>query len=228
MKRNASLWVLLPISVLLVSSFWAAHAAIPEHLLKGDWESFRQSDAGRKSIEPDALETNILAAAILHATNHHRRENRLEPLEFHEGARRAAALQAKIMRDRGSISHENPNQPKLRTLEDRVAAVGLDYRYIAENVATAFALQYESGKPFYTRSEGGETIFSKEPRGKPIPRHTYATFAESLVKNWMNSPGHRKNILSQSAKFMGASCFPARDGTGMTKFYCAQVFFTPR
>ena len=201
---------------------------ISKDLVSGDWASFNKTTAAQKEIDPASLDTNILAAAILHATNKHRKEQRLEPLQFHEDARRAAAIQAGIMKERGSISHVNPQHPKYRTLENRVSAAGLKYRYIAENVATAFGLQYEAGKPFFTRSEEGEAVFSYEPRGKPIPQHTYASFAEALVNNWMESPGHRKNILSESAEFLGASCFPARDDTGMTKFFCAQVFFTPR
>ena len=203
-------------------------AAVPEELLRGGWEEFKKSEAGQRKIDPEDLDTNLVAVAILHATNQQRQEQKLAPLQYHEGARKAAALQARIMQERGSISHVNPDQPNLRTLEDRVKAAGLKYQFIAENVATAFGIKYEAGKPFYPRTENGQEVFSYEPRGEPIPPHSYASFAEALVENWMSSPGHRKNILNEAAEFLGASCFPKTDETGMTKFYCAQVFFTPR
>ena len=199
-----------------------------ERLLEGDWTQFQTLDAAREDLNPSAVRTNVLAAAVLHATNQQRQSHGLPALKFHEGAQTAAAMQARIMRDRGSISHENPERPELRTLQDRARAAGLRYRFVAENVATAFALQYESGKAFYSRQENGNTILSYSPGGKPIPRHTYASFAESLVQNWMKSPGHRQNILSQQATHMGASAFPkVNDEAGMTKYYAAQVFFTP-
>jgi uncharacterized protein YkwD len=31
---------------------------------------------------------------------------------------------------------------------------------------------------------------------KPIPYQTYRSFAERMVKNWMDSPGHRDNLLN--------------------------------
>lgn len=207
---------------LLVSS-GAAEAKLFNHT----WESFQKTEAALEKIDSENVRTNVMAAAVLHATNHQRREAGLEALKFSEGAQKAAAMQARIMRDRGSISHVNPEHPGLRTLEQRVEAAGIEYRFIAENVATAFGLEYEAGKPFFTRTEDGEEVYSYEPRGEAIPRHTYASFAEAVVGNWMESPGHRKNILNARAEQLGASCFPAKDERGMTRFYCAQVFYTP-
>ena len=174
-----------------------------------------------------SLDTNRLSEAVFEATNAQRRENGVPPLRYSERAERAAALQSELMRKRGALGHENPEAPNWRILEQRAEWAGLKYRFVAENVATAFGRNYESGRPFYLRQVGGETVVSYEPRGEPIPHHTYATFADALVKSWMRSAGHRANILLRQAEFMGTSCLPGNGDSEMTTFYCTQVFFSP-
>lgn len=184
--------------------------------------------AAAQEIRTDAINHELLAAAILRETNEHRRQAGLTPLKHDSKATEAAKIQSEIMRARGSISHENPENRRYRTLELRAKAVGLKYRLIAENVATAFGLQYESGARFYPERKNGKTIFRYRPGGPPIPPHTYATFSKALVDAWMKSKGHRKNILLKDAEYLGAHCSPANDPqTTMPTFYCTQVFFTP-
>jgi uncharacterized protein YkwD len=192
-------------------------------------DSFQKHPPARHELEVSKLNTNLLAAAVFHETNARRIARNLPPLRFEARARQAAAIQARIMSARGSISHDNPERKDLQTLEDRLEAASLKPRFAAENVATAFAWQYESGKPFYQRhDERGNLIVSNTPDGGPIPPHTYLSFAKALVDSWMNSPGHRKNILHEKPKFLGTSCAPgANDETPIPKLYCAQVFFTP-
>lgn len=204
-----------------------------------NWSSFQEFEPAQQEIDFDRVNTNLLSAAVFHETNRRREREGLPALAHHSGARRAAALQAKVMAARGSISHQNPEQPELATLQDRLAEVGLRPRFAAENVATAFGLQYESGKPFFERVENGRTIYSFKPNGPPIPPHTYLSFAKALLDQWMNSPGHRKNIVSSEPEFLGASSLPGKTGNSgksgprrsgpsrMPVFYCAQVFYTP-
>lgn len=53
---------------------------------------------------------------------------------------------------------------------------------------------------------------------------------EEAVKGWMNSPGHRKNILSPKAREIGVGYyFLPNDGGKVTyKHYWTQVFAAPR
>jgi uncharacterized protein YkwD len=88
-------------------------------------------------------------------------------------------------------------------------------------------LRYESGKAFYKRESGGKTVYSYRPEGGVIPPHTYESFARALVESWMNSAGHRKNILLKEAEYLGVSCMGAAAESGMPVFYCTQVFLAP-
>lgn len=189
--------------------------------------AFAKSDLAQRSVNFTKPDTNLLSAAVFHETNRRRKEHKLPEFKFHPRALQAAALQSDLMRKKGEISHENPESKKYRTLEDRLKASGLEYKFAAENVATAFGLRYESGAPFYKRVENGRTLFSLTPDGPPIQSHSYLSFARALVDSWMNSPGHRKNILNPAGIYLGASCLPAKSQPGMPIFYCTQVFFSP-
>lgn len=218
--------------VLLLCSALSAAGAEPRNssaedlFTEYDWQEFRKLQQAQAELDFEQIDTNLLAAAVFHETNRRRQQHELATLQHHAGARSAAAIQTGIMLQRGSISHQNPDRPSVKTLQDRLAHVGLKPRFAAENVATAFGLRYESGAPFRTKQRNGEKIIV-DTTGEPIPPHSYVSFAEQLLDQWMQSPGHRKNILHPAPKFLGTSCRMKHDETGMPVFYCTQVFFTP-
>lgn len=47
---------------------------------------------------------------------------------------------------------------------------------------------------------------------------------EQAVKAWMNSPGHRENILSEKYEYMGVGFYSVSTGYGT---YYSQLFYTP-
>ena len=50
---------------------------------------------------------------------------------------------------------------------------------------------------------------------------------QAIVNGWMDSPGHRKNILHSSPKFLGCSCEPGKKQDDLFTFYCTQNFYAP-
>ncbi len=190
-------------------------------------ERFGTLPEAGKPIEFATLDRELLAAAIFHATNLQRVKSRLAPLAHDPAASEAARLQATVMAAEKFLGHENDFDAALKTPLDRIRKVGLRPGHIAENVALEFGRKYRSGEPFYTREENGKTVFSASPDGPPIPMHSYVSFAAALLEGWMDSPGHRANILSDRPRRLGCAAAPAQDPTGLEVFYCAQVFFTP-
>lgn len=85
---------------------------------------------------------------------------------------------------------------------------------------------YKSGRSFYSREENGRKIYSYEPDGPPIRMHTYWSFAQALLDNWMNSSGHRKNTLHKNVDYLGCASELPRNPNAMETFYSTQVFFT--
>lgn len=230
---------ILRTAALLSFAVWAAPAAAAEPAAPepeaGDakfftdftWQTFRDHPPAQARIDMEKIDHDLLSAAVFHETNRRRENEGLPTLLHHPGVRGVALMQAKIMAERGSISHVNPKLPEKETPADRFRLAGLKLAFAAENVATAFGLEYTSGKPVYVRTEDGKKRFSREPDGMPLPMHTYLTFADDLLEGWMNSPGHRANIVSTDPQFLGASSRPSTNDIGMPMFYCAQVFYTP-
>jgi uncharacterized protein YkwD len=188
-------------------------------------EVSREREAFEEEIDPGDVDYLLMSEAVFHETNRRREEQGLEPLMPLPELERAACLHARDMVERDFFAHENPYDEARATPFDRVRLVGLEPRFVAENIATAFRLRYESGKPVYPREEDGETVFSYEPGGPAIEPHAYESFAEALLDGWMGSPGHRENILSEAPTFLGAACMRAEKERGMDVFYCVQVFF---
>jgi uncharacterized protein YkwD len=190
-------------------------------------ESFRELKAAHEKIQPERINRDLLDAAVFHETNRRREQRGLPALAYHDGARQAARMQSETMAKHQFVAHDNPFDLKLKTLMDRARRAGLKPRFVAENVASAFARHYETGERFYVRVENGEQILSGKPDGPPIPMRTYIEFAKALLDDWMSSPGHRENILHKSARYLGCACVPLLEDASMEKIYCTQVFFTP-
>lgn len=191
-----------------------------------DPAEFRERDDATQPINFENIDYDLLAAAVFHETNRRRAEHDLPALRYKQELRDAARIQSLGMRSEQAISHLHPRDAK-KTLGDRLDHVGVKGRFFAENVAMVFGIQYDSEQPFYIREEDGSRILSDQPGGPPIPPHTYLSFAESLLGNWMDSPGHRKNIVSDEAEMLGTESLHQRTEEGMDRFYCTQVFFSP-
>jgi uncharacterized protein YkwD len=213
--------------VSFASKVLGAPAGSDDLYSKHTWSSFAKLPQARAPIAFERVDLNLLSAAILHETNRRRAENRSPALAFDAAAARAANLQAQIMAKTGDVSHENPGNPQHATLTQRLASVGLNPRFAAENLAYTFAVRYRSGDRVYVREENGEKVFSYKPDGPSIPPHTYISFAKAVVDQWMHSPGHRTNLLHREPKFLGVGCRPATNDSGLPMIYCCQVFYTP-
>jgi uncharacterized protein YkwD len=191
-----------------------------------DFKSFRQQPRASREIDFDQIDIPLLAAAVFHETNRRRSEQNLPALRYRREAQEAAEIQAQGMAQANRVAHEHPDQA-LRDLADRVAHVGLRPAFAAENVAMTFGIQYQSGRPVYPRQQQASTVFSYSPDGPAIKAHTYLSYAESLVDQWMDSPGHRKNILHKTPEEMGTGHVHGINDIGMDVFYSVQVFFKP-
>ncbi|MFN7142106.1 MAG: CAP domain-containing protein [Limisphaerales bacterium] len=189
-------------------------------------EDFRQLQEAQSPLAPQNLNGPLLTAAVFHETNRQRAKHGLSPLRHSGNADKAAEFHAQIMARDQFVAHTNP-EPDRETLSDRAKLAGINPQFVAENVAMTFAIRYESGKPVYPRQENGKMVFSYEPGGEPIRPHTYLTFAEALVGDWMNSPSHRENILQPKAEYFGYSGSPAKAEIGMDVIYSVQVFYAP-
>lgn len=159
-----------------------------------------QTDRFDATIVLQDFDIPRLNAAIFHATNEARLAEGLEPVEHNAILEQAATKYAQRLVELDTYSHEDPETGAMP--KDRLADEGVTNPLPAENLAGNVLLQLGSGESVY-ELDASKGLFSREPKGAPIPFHTYASLARSFVENWMNSPGHRRNLLSTDALQLG-------------------------
>lgn len=187
--------------------------------------------AGASAAEPgdpiraDALDEARLARAIFEETNRVRAQLGLKPFGAEPKLDDAAGTQARL----GSVfrppSHTNPF-PLIATPLDRVKFAGLDPEYVAENIARIPIYDLPRGTGVYHLKN--DPTLRETSTGRPARVHTYESFARAVVEAWMNSPGHRENIVSTKLHFLGCAVKASRSQDGIDMIFAVQAFYTPK
>jgi uncharacterized protein YkwD len=165
-------------------------------------ETFARYEPAQQRIDMKRIDYALLHAAIVYATNVERARQGVPPLKHSPALERAAWGHSIDMVKSNFFSHESPT-PGRRTMVQRLAREGVVNARSAENIAYSFGIEYEAGRGVFSPQQNGG-YFSYEYRGTPIENHTYLGLARAALKGWMNSPGHRKNILNPGYAYMGA------------------------
>ena len=199
-----------------------------------DWfamspDEFAQCADANRELPWEGIEDELMSAAILHETNRYRVAHGLPAMRHMPKVDEVAAMHADDMSAGGWFGHDNPDDPKKRTVLDRAKLLGLRPMFVAENLVIEYGIRYAPGRKVYETRRRGHDGLSYRPNGELIPRHTYHSFARQVVGRWIDSPHHRENIESKYPKFMGGIARPGRseDEVRFQKYYVAQVFFTP-
>ena len=184
-----------------------------------DYKNFRNNPFMQQKIDPENIDYPLANAAIFFMTNEIRVKNGLSPLEYSQELEIAAWHHSKLMVEKNFFSHTNSRDNNRRDPSSRGKLAGITNPSIAENIAEGFGINYRPGAPLYPRNvKNGE--FSYSANGPLLESHTYLSLAESLITQWMNSSGHRKNILSKSALQMGCGVYFYRDRSFYNIFKC--------
>jgi len=185
--------------------------------------TFRRDPRFLAGIDFKAIDYPLLDAAIFYATNEIRLSRRLKPLAYAPALEQSASGHARRMAEKNFFSHTDPYDKKRATPTNRLRLAGVADPHPAENIAQEFGLQYVGGKPAYPRGPGK---FSYTPNGPLIRPHTYLSFADAVLKSWMNSSGHRANILSPNGLELGCGTRYYANGSfnNMPMFMAVQNF----
>lgn len=174
-----------------------------------DYVSFAALPEVAERLDFDRIDYPLLQAAVFYATNRQRVANSRQPFAHSEALERAAGEHSQAMTARRFFSHHSP-VPGRRTMQARLALVGVRDTYTGENIAQSFAVEYVAG----TRIRSDAVL----------PHHTYLGAARAVVDQWMGSPGHRANILRSRFTHLGvgASFLPGSFPTfNMTQNFAA-------
>lgn len=133
----------------------------------------------------------------------------------------AAALHNSDIVKHRFFAHRSPVAGRT-TPQDRITTFGGHFNLTAENLGQAWYMDYQSGRHFQIIDEARCSFTYTD--GSPIERHSYASLAETLVAAWMDSPGHRANILLPNATLHGAAVGPSGDPVLCGQLFSTQLF----
>ena len=194
-----------------------------------------QSEPGTHLVPPDRqsaldevidvnhLDRPLLAQAIFDETNRVRAGYGLRPFHHLPKLDEAAGLEATMGRVFQPPSHTNPF-PVIGTPKARVEYVGLDAARVAENIAVQYAF---AGNAVTIVSHEGKRTLIDPGTNTPVRLATYREFAAKVLVLWMDSPGHRANLVDPDLQYLGCSAEAMVTISGVDQLFCVQVFFTP-
>lgn len=200
MKRYICIFVLL----ILVNNFcFSGQSAWSDAMYDNyNYNSFAQFPAAVERIDFDNIDYALLHAAIFFETNKRRVENNRSPFDHSIALEKAATGHSRDMVRYNFFSHTSIISGKISVV-DRLALVGITNCYTAENISYTFGLEYEGGKNVYSPEQNGG-YFSYSYKGDPILSHSYLSLARTALDTWMDSTGHRRNILNKNYIYLGA------------------------
>ncbi|MEN7548919.1 CAP domain-containing protein [Rapidithrix thailandica] len=170
-----------------------------------NYQTFSQLPQAQKPIVLKDIDYPLLNAAVFYETNRIRAKHKLPLCQYSPTLEQVAWEHSKDMVKYNFYSHKSKVKGK-RTMTDRLNAAGLVNTFAAENIAYTFAIQLTPNRAVYGPSQNGG-YFSYQYKGAPIPTHTYLSFAKSILQEWMNSPGHRANILDRNYRYLGCGTY---------------------
>jgi uncharacterized protein YkwD len=188
-------------------------------------DDFGRQPALDERIEVSSFDRKLMAQAIFHETNRVRLKLKLPAFRSLPELDEAADLEAAVGKVYQPPSHTNPF-PTIGTPFQRVQYVGLKIEQVAENIALLSIYETDVGVGMVMR-EGKRHFLNPETHAE-LQRATYRGFAREVVRSWMESLGHRANIVNPSLAYLGCSVQPSVSLIGVDQLFCVQVFFTPK
>jgi uncharacterized protein YkwD len=156
-------------------------------------DAFLDTTAKLVSLYPEMDGVDTLETMIFKLTNIERKKRGLRSLKLDERLRIAARQHSNEMLIKNYLSHGSSNILN-RTSVQRIYNSGLPILKVGENVAEDIG----SLIPF---------LFKKDPD----------SLAKTIVRTWMQSPGHRKNILEPDFTHMGVGSVVNRETHKVTQ-----------
>lgn len=171
-----------------------------------------------RAIDARPINQSLFSELVLYHTNVERCRRNLPPVQLARGPITAATTAATVMASTRTYSH-NLNRRGAQNLSERLHSAGARFRTGGENIAKNF-FYVLNGRPYI----GGGCNFRYQANGQPVPRHSYASLAAETFNSWMQSAGHRENILNRRYRNMGAALGLDAQGQLCGEIYISQVF----
>lgn len=193
---------LLIFGFILISYFAKAQSWTSDSYSRYSEVTFYKVEALYYQMDFSRVDVKLLQAAIFYVTNEERKKAKLKTFKYNSKIENVAAGHARDMVKYNFYSHTSQIRIK-RTVQDRFHLEGLNPKFYGENICSTYGLQYENGRKVNPPYRAGEFTYAFTSKKEVIPPHTYISFAKEVIKLWMESPGHRQNILNPKFTTLG-------------------------
>jgi len=164
------------------------------------------------------LNQTLFNQAVLSEVNFVRCKAGLSPVQLATGLMDVADNHASWMARKSKLSHRSTVRGQ-SSVQERVLASGLNVRRGSENIGNLPRYQFGSSRKIFVKNRAKCEFTTTS--GKQISPHSYASLASQIVGMWMDSSGHRKNVLDRNATAIGSAL-----GYDASASYCGQFFLT--
>ena len=155
---------------------------------------FRFQKAAQLIVPTGKINQSLLDATIRAEVNFHRCRAGLPKVgDAGKSLARQAQKHSTWMARSQQLTHRS-TVPGAATLKQRVKAAGIPFRTGSENIGMVHRYQIDNRR--FKIVDARNCKFASKS-GKALPAHSYASLSRHIVDLWMNSPGHRKNILDR-------------------------------
>lgn len=166
-------------------------------------------------------DVTLLNRAFLAEINARRCEYGLGDLAYDAALEAASQYHSNWMVESSNFAHQS-SVPGMLEPADRATHFGYSYRIIAENLA-AFSRYDFRDEPFFVY---GECEFKRE-NGASIAPITIAGLASQVTEGWMNSLGHRQNILIDETTEAAVAVQVDLDAEHCGRIYVTMLYGAP-
>ena len=174
--------------------------------------------AAQTQVPAGRINQSLLNQAIRAEVNYHRCRAGLSSVgDAGKGLTEQARKHSTWMAKTQQLTHRSTVAGSA-TLKQRVKKAGVKFRTGSENIGMVHRYQIDNRR-FKILNASSCQFATYE--GQKLPAHSYASLARHVVNLWMNSPGHRKNILDKRVtKMSSAVAFDPRAN------YCGRFWLT--
>ncbi len=158
--------------------------------------------AAQTIVPAGRINQDLLDDAIRAEVNYHRCRAGLSRLGDAGGGLHNQAMKHSTWMARSQQLTHRSTVAGSATLKQRVKKSGVKFRTGSENIGMVH--RYQIDNRHFKIINASSCQFATR-QGKKLPAHSYASLARHAVNLWMDSPGHRKNILDKRVTRMSSA-----------------------
>ena len=177
--------------------------------------------AAGTAVPTNGIDQGLLDAAVRQEVNFHRCRAGLPALgDAGSNLHKQSSIHSRWMAKTQNLSHQS-NVSGSNTLRNRIRSAGIKVRTGAENIGMVARYQIDNRRFRIVNANACQFATNE---GTPLPAHSYASLARLVVDLWMNSPGHRQNILNRKVSHVSTAVAFDPKAQYCGRFWLTQAF----